>query len=73
MADRVAAPRPSLDEIRTWPPTVSVTRAALALGVSRALAYRSIDEGKFPVETVKVGKKLSVLTVSLIRVLQGKT
>lgn len=71
MSDHGKQSRPSLNEIRTWPPTVSVRRAALALGVSRALAYRSINEGKFPAETVKPRKRLMVLTESLIRTLEG--
>lgn len=65
-------PRPTLDEIRTWEPAVSVTRAAPAVGRSRAGLYQAIRDGECPVETIVVGKTIKVLTASLIRVLEGR-
>ncbi|MGI5286631.1 helix-turn-helix domain-containing protein [Nonomuraea polychroma] len=62
--------RPTLDEIRSWPPTVNAERAALALGVSRAYAYQCIKNGIFPARTVAVGKRIVVLTSSILAILE---
>jgi predicted DNA-binding transcriptional regulator AlpA len=62
---------PTLAQVRKWPPTVSVTRAAAPLGVSRASAYTAIAEGTFPAQVITVSKRMKVLTSSLIRVLEG--
>ena len=61
--------RPTLDQIRQWPATVSVERAATAFGVSRALAYRAIDEGRFPASTLTISGRKVVVTASIVRVL----
>lgn len=63
--------RPTLAQVRRWPPTVNVEDAALALGVSRASLYNAIAADKCPVETVLVGKRRKVLTHSLVAVLGG--
>lgn len=59
----------TLAEVRQWPSTVSVEKAARALGVSRAVAYVAIAEGTFPARTIRVSRRLRVLTSDLIRVL----
>jgi hypothetical protein len=61
----------TLAAVKKWPPTVSVTEAARALGVSRASAYTAISAGEFPVATIQVNQKRRVLTASLIAVLEG--
>lgn len=61
--------RPTLAEIRTWPATVSVEQAALALGCSRPHAYESIKRGRFPVRTLRVGTRMVVVTESILRLL----
>ena len=68
----MTAKRPTLAQIRRdWPPTVDVTRAALALGVGRATLYDALARGERPVQVIKVGSRLRVLTHSLISVLEG--
>lgn len=61
--------RPTLNEVRAWPATVGVGRAADALGVGRSTAYSAIRAGKFPARTVQVGDRVMVLTASLLEVL----
>jgi hypothetical protein len=63
--------RPSLAVIRRWPATVNVGQAAEALGVSRASLYAALARGEQPVATITVGRRLVVLTHSLIAVLEG--
>lgn len=61
---------PALDELRCGPPTLSVERAAHALGVSRAYAYAMAREGRLPV--IKVGdRRVKVPTAALLRMLNG--
>ncbi|MGH3218976.1 MAG: helix-turn-helix domain-containing protein [Streptosporangiaceae bacterium] len=63
----------TLREVRSWPATVDVEDAARALGISRASAYNAIAIGDFPGETIRVNRRLRVLTASLIEVLEGGT
>jgi hypothetical protein len=56
---------------RSWPPTCDVEDSARALGVSRASAYQSIADGTYPVEVVRVNRRMRVLTHSLVAVLEG--
>jgi len=69
-----AYPRPpglALDEVRTWPATVDVAAAAVALGVSRAHAYECIKLGTFPARILRVGGRVRVITASIIATLEG--
>jgi predicted DNA-binding transcriptional regulator AlpA len=61
----------TLAAVRRWPPTVDVSQAARALGISRASAYAAIANGDFPVATIRVSRRLRVLTSSLVRVLEN--
>ena len=68
-------PRPTLAQIRRWPPTVDLTDAARALGIGRTTAYDWVREGKFPVPVISVGGqriRTKVPTAALIRLLEGK-
>lgn len=68
----VARPKgPTLDELRTWPASVSVEDSALALGVSKAHAYACIKTGTFPAQVLPVGGRIRVITSTIIAVLQG--
>lgn len=61
---------PTLREIaETWPATVSVSRAALAFGLSRSHAYDAASRGEFPARVIKVGGRYRVVTASIVRVL----
>ncbi|MDG4788100.1 DNA-binding protein [Micromonospora sp. WMMD1102] len=62
---------PTLDEIRAWPATVSVELAAAALGVGRSHAYESIRLGTFPARTLKVGRRTTVVTSSILAALNA--
>ena len=66
-----APARPTLAQVRRWPPTVSPSRAAPALGVSRSSMYTAIKTGRCPVEVTSVNGRLHVVTASLVRVLEG--
>jgi Helix-turn-helix domain len=61
----------TLAEIRRWPAAIDVTQAAAALNISRASAYAAIADGEFPVATIRVNRRLRVLTADLLRVLEG--
>lgn len=67
----VITERPTLAEIKTWPPTVDVPTAALALGVSRSALYEAVRSGRCPVECITVGRRTRILTAALIRTLEG--
>jgi hypothetical protein len=61
----------TLAQVRELPAAVDVATAALALGVSRSSLYQAIAEGTAPVQVVRVGHRLKVLTASLTEVLEG--
>jgi hypothetical protein len=61
----------TLAQIRRWPPTCSVCEAASALGVSKTALYDALGRGERPVQVIRVGRTMKVLTHSLIRVLEG--
>ncbi|WP_308401276.1 DNA-binding protein [Streptomyces sp. AC512_CC834] len=61
---------PTLDEVRGWPATVDVARAARAVGISRAQMYRLIAAGEAPVRVLDFGAK-RVVTASLVRLLEA--
>ncbi|HET9255758.1 MAG TPA: DNA-binding protein [Pseudonocardiaceae bacterium] len=63
---------PTLDEIRSWPPTVSVPTACAPLGISRSHGYDLARRGQFPARVITVGGCYRVITASLIRVLDGE-
>lgn len=65
------AGRPTLDEVRGWPATVSVEQGAAALGCSRAHAYEAIRTGTFPARTLRVGNRIRVVTGSILAALDG--
>jgi len=60
---------PTLDEVRSWPATVSVEQAARALGISRAHAYDAIKTQTFPARSLPVGRRIRVITSSIVAVL----
>ena len=60
---------PTLNEMRTWPATISVTAAAEALGISRSAAYKLAAENAFPCRLLKFGTTIRVVTASLIKFL----
>ncbi|MEV6511471.1 DNA-binding protein [Streptomyces sp. NPDC051642] len=62
---------PTLNEIRDWPATVSVTRAASALGCSKSHLYELVRRGDCPVRTLRLGTGRAVIvTASLVRLLE---
>lgn len=63
---------PTLDEVKRWPATVSITHACRALGISRAYGYELSALNQFPARTLRVGGSVRVLTVSLVKVLSGE-
>lgn len=65
-----SAPAPTLDEVRGWPATVDLARAALALGISRSQMYALVKRGEAPVRVLDYGAK-RVVTASLVRLLEA--
>lgn len=58
---------PTLDEVRRWPATVNVAKAASAFGISRSYAYELITTGDFPARVIKLRTSYRVVTASIIR------
>jgi hypothetical protein len=71
MATREIQRGVTLAAVRRWPAVVNVTDAARALGVSRASLYAALARGERPVEVLLVGRRMRVLTASLVSALQG--
>jgi hypothetical protein len=62
---------PTLDEIRSWPATVSVPQAAKALGISDTHLHSLIRAGEAPVKTLTLRGRHRVITAALVRLLEG--
>lgn len=59
---------PTLDELRSGPPTLSIEQAARYLGVSRAYGYQMAREGRLP--TIKLGeRRVRVPALALLKLL----
>lgn len=62
---------PTLDQLRSGPPTLSIEQAARYLGVSRAYGYSMAREGRLP--TIKLGeRRVRVPALALLRMLGGE-
>jgi len=68
----MAAAVPTLDEVRRWPATVSVPKAATALGLSKSYLHELIRSDQAPVKTLPVKGRHRVITASLVRLLEGE-
>lgn len=64
---------PTLDEVRTWPATVSVATACQALGISHGHGYQLIKKNEFPCRVLVLGTRTQVVTAALIRLLDGQS
>lgn len=62
---------PTLADVRSWPATVAVPKAATALGCSKSQLYDLIRRGEAPVRTLSYGRRHVVVTASLIRLLEA--
>ncbi|MGV0154158.1 helix-turn-helix domain-containing protein [Rhodococcus sp. GB-02] len=59
---------PTINELRSGPPTVSIERAGQFLGVSRSYAYRMVKSGRLP--TIELGaRRKRVPSAALLRML----
>lgn len=64
---------PTLEDIRTWPPTVPVGRAAGPIGISPSWLYQLIAEGNEPCKVLRLGpgrSRVRILTSSLVSLLE---
>lgn len=64
--------RPTLEEVRTWPPTVSIPSASAALGFSRSHGYELATRDEFPAKLIRAGGRLLVITADLIKLLSAE-
>ncbi|WP_060902766.1 hypothetical protein [Streptomyces europaeiscabiei] len=64
--------RPTLADIRKWPATVSIPKAATALGCSARHLQDRVRRGDCPVKTLPFGNRNVVITADLLRVLSGE-
>ncbi|MFC6088233.1 DNA-binding protein [Saccharothrix lopnurensis] len=64
--------RPTLAEVRRWPATVNVAKAASAFGISRSHAYELITTGDFPAKVIKLRSTYRVITESIVRALSDE-
>jgi hypothetical protein len=65
----VAVTAATLEDVRAWPATVSITQACKALGISQAWGYELAACGEFPCRVLTVRGRKRVITASLVRVL----
>jgi hypothetical protein len=65
--------QPTLAEIRKWPATVSIPKAATALGCSARHLQERVRRGDSPVKTIPFGTRNVVITADLVRLLSGET
>jgi hypothetical protein len=63
--------RPTLEEVRQWPATVSIAQACKAIGYSVSWGYELANAGEFPCRILAVRGRKQVITASLIEVLEG--
>ncbi|NNN36058.1 helix-turn-helix domain-containing protein [Streptomyces sp. S3(2020)] len=61
---------PTLEEIRSWPATVSIPQAAEGLGISKSHLYELVKRGEAPVRTIPFGTRHRVVTASLVSLLE---
>jgi len=61
--------RPTLADVRNWPPIVSFPRAAAALGLSHTVSYGLLWKDRFPVPVTKAGSRWQVATEDVMRLL----
>lgn len=64
--------QPTLADVRKWPATVSLPKAASALGCSARHLQERVKRGDSPVKTLPFGNRNVVITADLIRLLSGE-
>jgi excisionase family DNA binding protein len=52
--------------------TLTVDEAAVLLGVSRGTAYEMIQRDEFPVEPIRVGRRILIPKAKLMKMLEGE-
>ncbi|WP_200800085.1 hypothetical protein [Jatrophihabitans endophyticus] len=65
--DRVS----SIEEIRAWPPTVPIVKGGAALGYGANGTYAAYKSGDFPLQVLKIGRRLRIVTAELVRLLEA--
>jgi hypothetical protein len=62
---------PTIGQLRSGPPTVSLLTAAAAIGIGRTKAYELAKRGEFPVAVRRVGATYRVPVAELLRFLHA--
>jgi predicted DNA-binding transcriptional regulator AlpA len=57
------------EELQALPPLVDVNTAARAFDTTPTTAYRLIGLGQFPVEPIRIGRKIRFKRAEILRVL----
>ena len=52
--------------------TLTVDESAVLLGVSRGTAYEMIQQGRFPVEPLRLGRRILIPKAKLMALLEGE-
>lgn len=63
--------QPTLADVRNWPATVGVGQAATALGISRSQLYADVQADEAPVRILRFGRRIRVVTASLVTLLEA--
>lgn len=59
----------SADQIRALPASLTVSQAAVLLGVGRSTAYQAILEGRWPTRVVRVGGAMRIPKMDVLSLL----
>jgi len=62
---------PTISQLRSGPPTVSLLTAAAAIGIGRTKAYELAKRDEFPVAVTRVGVIYRVPVTALLRFLHA--
>ena len=72
IASTTTAAGPTLDDIRSWPATVSIPMANTAIGLSASHGYALAKRGEYPARVLKVGGRYRVITASVVALLSDE-
>ena len=66
----VAGPGPTLADLDRLPPTLTTPQLAALLGVHPESVYDGVRRGDFPLEPIRVGRRILWATAAVLRLLR---